>query len=224
MFAIWHAASNESQDLDELIEGWIATADLLLASDMDPVLAATIIAFGFVFIHPFEDGNGRIHRYLIHHVLAKKQLSQQGIIFPVSASILDHIDEYRKIVEQHSHSLLDFMQWKDTQDHNMEVLNETIDYYKYFDATEQSEFLYDCVSDTFRNIIPNEVLYLTQYDEMKHYLEDEFEMPDKVIATLVRFLEQNNGKLSKRARERELSALTETEVGKIEAFYKSTFK
>lgn len=36
----------------------------------DPVLAAGI-AFGFVFIHPFEGGNGRIHRYLIHHVLAK---------------------------------------------------------------------------------------------------------------------------------------------------------
>ena len=24
-------------------------------------------------IHPFEDGNGRIHRYLMHHVLARKK-------------------------------------------------------------------------------------------------------------------------------------------------------
>jgi hypothetical protein len=29
------------------------------------VVRAAIIAFGFVFIHPFEDGNGRIHRFLI---------------------------------------------------------------------------------------------------------------------------------------------------------------
>jgi hypothetical protein len=38
--------------------------------EVDPVVAAAILAFGFVYIHPFEDGNGRIHRYLIHHVLA----------------------------------------------------------------------------------------------------------------------------------------------------------
>ncbi|HIP51694.1 MAG TPA: hypothetical protein EYG94_06355 [Campylobacterales bacterium] len=31
-----------------------------------------MIAFSFVYIHPLEDGNGRIHRYLIHHVLAER--------------------------------------------------------------------------------------------------------------------------------------------------------
>lgn len=107
------------------------------------MLAAAIIAFGFVFIHPFEDGNGRIHRYLIHHTLAKKHFSQQGIIFPVSASILNHIDVYRIVLEQYSHPLLDFIEWKETKDHNIEVLNETIDFYRYFDATLQAEFLYD---------------------------------------------------------------------------------
>jgi len=212
------------QDLDQLMEGLITTAGLLLESEMNAVLAATLIAFGFVFIHPFEDGNGRIHRYLVHHVLAKKQFSQQGIIFPVSASILDHIDDYRKVLEHYSHPLLDFIQWKETQDHNVEVLNNTKDYYRYFDATKQAEFLYDCVSDTLHNIIPNEVLYLTQYDELKHYLEEEFEMPDKVIATLVRFLGQNNGKLSKRARENEFNALSEEEVLKIEELYRTIFE
>ncbi|MCH7723954.1 MAG: Fic family protein [Bacteroidetes bacterium] len=57
------------QDLQPLIKGLIETNKLLINSDFDAVLAATIIAFGFVFIHPFEDGNGRIHRYLIHHIL-----------------------------------------------------------------------------------------------------------------------------------------------------------
>jgi len=60
------------EDLDQLTSGLLHTNERLLNSDLDAVLTATVIAFGFVFIHPFEDGNGRIHRYLIHHVLAKK--------------------------------------------------------------------------------------------------------------------------------------------------------
>lgn len=46
----------------------------------DAVLAAAMIAFGFVFIHPFVDGNGRIHRYLIHHILLRKNYGSKGII------------------------------------------------------------------------------------------------------------------------------------------------
>jgi hypothetical protein len=212
------------QDIESLINGLIVTNNLLIKSEFDAVLAAAIIAFGFVFIHPFEDGNGRIHRYLIHHTLAKKRFSQQSIIFPVSASILNHIDDYRIVLEQYSHPLLDFIEWKETKDHNIEVLNETIDFYRYFDATLQAEFLYDCVIDTIENIIPTEVTFLAKYDEFKRFVDDEFEMPDKMVALLVRFLEQNNGVLSKRAKEKEFDALTEAEVNQIEIRYKEIFK
>jgi hypothetical protein len=210
-------------DLDSLISGLLTTNQKLLNSDLDAVLTATVIAFGFVFIHPFEDGNGRIHRYLIHHVLAKKRFSQQGIIFPVSSSILDHIDDYRDVLEAHSHPLLDFIEWEETEDHNIKVQSETLDYYRYFDATKQAEFLYDCVHDTIENIIPNEVRYLTNYDEFKRYLDEEFEMPDKLIAILVRFLDQNAGNLSKRAREKEFKSLNDNEVTTIEKRYSAIF-
>lgn len=212
------------QDIDSLISGLISTHELLLKDNFDAVLAASMIAFGFVFIHPFEDGNGRIHRYLIHHVLAQKKFAKQGIIFPVSASILDHIDDYRKVLENYSHPLLDYMEWKETPDHNVEVLNDTMDYYRYFDATTQAEFLYDCVQDTIQNIIPAEVRYLMQYDTFKNYLEEEFEMPDKLVAMAVHFLDQNKGQLSKRAREKEFKALTEKEIVNLEARYKEVFQ
>jgi len=210
-------------DLEQLMNGLIATSKLLQDSEIDAVIAATIIAFGFVFIHPFEDGNGRIHRYLIHHVLAKKGFSEQGIIFPVSASILDRINDYRKVLESYSHPLLDFIEWKETKDHNVEVLNETIDYYRYFDATKQTEFLYECVQDTIEKIIPEEINYLTNYDRFKRYLENEFDMPDKTVALLVIFLEQNNGKLSKRKQEKEFNSLTEKEINAIEKNYNDIF-
>ena len=36
---------------------------------------------------------------------------------------------------------------------NAEFLYETIDYYRYFDATKQAEFLFDCVQDTINRIM-----------------------------------------------------------------------
>lgn len=211
------------QDVEQLIEGLIATHAILKDADFDAVLAAAIIAFGFVFIHPFEDGNGRIHRYLIHHSLAVMDFTRQGMIFPVSASILDQIDDYRRVLESYSRPLLDFIEWKPTPKNNVEVLNVTADYYRYFDATGQAEFLYECVKDTIDNVIPAEVQYLQNYDEMKGYLDDQFEMPDRMVALLVLFLEQNDGKLSKRARTREFDALTDEEVREIENRYHEVF-
>ena len=210
------------QDIDQLINGLLKTNELL-EQDFDAVLAAAVVAFGFVFIHPFEDGNGRLHRYIIHHVLAKKKFTQQGVIFPVSASILDHINDYHSVLELYSHPLLDLIKWKETQDHNVEVLNETIDLYRYYDATKQAEFLYDCTADTINRVIPEEVNYLIQYDEFKKYINNNFEMPDKLVATLVRFLQQNNGVLSKRAKEKEFNGLTEKEADNIEKTFNEIF-
>jgi Fic family protein len=212
------------EDLEQLVSGLLTTNEKLLNSNLDAVLTATVIAFGFVFIHPFEDGNGRIHRYLIHHVLAKKKFSQQGMIFPVSSSILDHIADYRSVLEAYSRPLLDFIEWEETEDHNVKVFNETLDYYRYFDATKQAEFLYDCVHDTIENIIPDEISYLTNYDEFKRYIDDEFEMPDKLVALLVRFLDQNEGKLSKRAREKEFASLKDSELNVIQNKYIEIFQ
>jgi len=211
------------QDLEPLIDGLMATNKQLEGSNFDAVLAATMIAFGFVFIHPFVDGNGRIHRYIIHHLLAKMKFSQQGIIFPVSASILNHIDDYRIVLEAYSHPVLNFIEWETTNDNNVQVNNATIDYYQYFDATLQAEFLYDCVLDTVQNVIPEEVKYLKRYDEFKRFIDNAYEMPDKLIATLVRFLEQNNGQLSKRAKSKEFKNLTPTEVKTLEKQFHDIF-
>jgi hypothetical protein len=158
---------------------------------------------------------------LIHHLLATKKFSQQAVVFPVSAAILNNIVDYKNILEAYSHPLLNFIDWEVTKDNNVEVTNETIDYYRYFDATRIAEFLYDCVKETIEIIIPNEVSYLTKYDEFKKILDDEFEMPDKMVALLVRFLEQNEGKLSKRAKENEFASLTDEEVKKIEGLFSS---
>ncbi|MCX6270975.1 MAG: Fic family protein [Bacteroidetes bacterium] len=212
------------QDIETLIDGLIATTEMIDGKVFHPVLSAASIAFGFVFIHPFVDGNGRIHRYIIHHLLSKLNFTPQGIIFPVSAAILEKLEDYRQVLEDFYHPLLDFISWKNKSNNNIEVLNDTIDYYRYFDATEQAEFLFDCVDFTINKIIPEEVKYLHQYDTFKNWLDDKFQMPDKTVALLVRFLEQNQGKISKRARTNEFSALTEAEAQEIETNFALCFE
>jgi Fic family protein len=215
--------SAKEEDVEQLLKGLIATNDALQDPTYDAVIASATIAFGFVFMHPFVDVNGRLHRYIIHHILAKKEFTQQGVIFPVSSSILDHIDAYKTVLEWYSHPLLDHIAWKETEDHNVEVTNDTIDLYRYFDATKQAEFLYDCVQDTLERVIPEEVTYLQNYDDFKKYIDNHFEMPDNMVAILVRFLEQNDGVLSKRAFKKEFSALKEQEIKDIETNYKNIF-
>lgn len=211
------------QDLEILMAGLLESAIMMEANQFHPVLTAALIAFGFVFIHPFEDGNGRIHRYLIHHLLSAMKFTPQGIIFPVSAAILDKIDDYTKVLENYSHPLLEFIDWRKTPDNNVEVLNETADYYRYFDSTVQAEFLFECVNYTINKIIPEEVAYLQSYDAMKTWLDNHFQMPDKMVALLIRFLEQNNGKISKRALGNEFSDLKDEEIKAIEENFRTLF-
>jgi len=211
------------EDIPALIDGLIEANKILAESPCDPVLAATVIAFGFVFIHPFEDGNGRIHRYLIHHVLAEKGFAPRGIVFPVSAVILEHIDEYRRTLEAYSKPRLSLIDWEPTQAGNVNVLNETIDLYRYFDATRQAEFLYDCVRETVEKTLPEEVAYLERHDRLKGFIAEHFEMPHKLAENLIAFLRQGGGKLSKRARSNEFSKLSEEELVMLEDKFAEIF-
>ena len=197
--------SARQQDLAELIDGMIAF-DRGPARTSDAVIAAAILAFGFVYIHPFVDGNGRIHRYLIHHVLAGRGFNPAGVVFPVSAAILEKIDAYQTALEDYSKRLLPVIQWEATADGNVDVRSDTADFYRFFDATPHAEFLYACVRKTIEEDLPRETDFLSRYDRFRTAVETVADMPDRTIDLLFRFLHQNNGTLSRRAREKEFSS------------------
>lgn len=210
-------------DVQRLLSGLIATNKRLKDAKYDAVLASTLIAFGFVFIHPFEDGNGRIHRYLIHHILAEKGFSPKGLVFPVSAVILEKISDYKKVLESFSRQRLDLIDWEPTEKGNVDVKNTTIDLYRFFDATEQAEFLYECVEITIEKTLPEEVTYLENHAKMIDYIEQNFDMPDKDKENLIGFLRQNGGHLSTRARNKEYAALTSVEIAALEERFSEIF-
>jgi hypothetical protein len=214
--------SARPEDLGSLIDGMIAF-DRGSALRLDPVIAAAVLAFGFVYVHPFDDGNGRIHRYLIHHVLAERGFNPPGVVFPVSAAILDRIDDYRAVLESYSARLLPYVQWEPTERFNVRVLNDTGDFYRYFDATPHAEFLYECVQRTIEMDLPAEAGFLRRYDAFRQDVEALFDMPERTFDLLFRFLHQNGGRLSQRAREREFAELSDDEAASVETIYRSRF-
>jgi hypothetical protein len=211
--------SARAEDLPSLIEGLLAYDRRTADGHEDPVAAAAALAFGFVYIHPFEDGNGRIHRWLIHHVLARAGFSPPGLVFPVSAAILREITTYKRVLESFSRPLLPFIEWEPTELGNVRVLNDTADYYRYFDATAHAEFLYRCVEETVERDLPEEVAFLEAYDRFVSQLQSIVDMPQQLMNLLHRFLVQNGGRLSKRARSREFAKLTDAEVERIERLF-----
>jgi hypothetical protein len=159
----------------------------------------------------------------MHHVLSRRGFNPPGIHFPVSAAILDMINEYRDVLESYSRRLLPAVRWETTQSNNVRILNDTADFYRFFDATPHAEFLYRCVHKTIEEDLPNEARFLERFDRFRAGLEAIVDMPDRTIDLLLRFLQQNNGRLSARAREREFVALTANEVQKIETMYGEFF-
>ncbi|MCK4858739.1 MAG: Fic family protein [candidate division Zixibacteria bacterium] len=212
-----------SDDLTILLPGMITANDRMIESEVDPVLQATATAFGFVYVHPYQDGNGRLHRCLIHHVLAERGFTPEGMVFPVSSVMLDRIVQYRKTLQGHSGPLMEFIEWRPTQNGNVEVLNDTADLYRYFDCTDEAEFLYACVARTVEHDLPQEIDFLRRQDEAERRIMDMVEMPDRMVQNLIMFMHQNGGTIPKRRRKKEYAALTDEEARRIEEIYGEVF-
>lgn len=210
-------------DLINLMSGMLEANDRMRDDGLDPVLQAAATAFGFVYVHPFEDGNGRLHRCLIHHVLAERKFTPPGMVFPVSSVMLDRIDDYRTKLQAHSAPLMPFIDWRPTEGHNVEVLNDTSDLYRYYDCTEVAEFLYACVKRTVESDLPREIDYLRRHDDAIRRIMDGVEMPDRIAGNLVMFIRQNKGTLPKRRREGEFRELRDDEVSLIQGIVNDAF-
>jgi Fic/DOC family protein len=212
------------EDLNNLIAGMIAANDRMGKDELDPILQAAATAFGFVYIHPLQDGNGRLHRYLFHHVLAERKFTPPGMVFPVSSVIFDRIDQYRETLQRHSGPLMDYIEWRGTADHNVGVLNDTADLYRYFDCTDAAEFLFSCVQHTVERDLPREIDYLRRNDEAVRRIMDVVEMPDRLVQNLVMFIRQNKGTLPKKRRQKEFAALKDEEVATLEKIVRDEFE
>lgn len=202
-------------DVALLMQGWMDLVDRLIVGPVDPVVAAAVAAFGFVFIHPFEDGNGRIHRFVIHHILSRTRFSPGDMIFPVSAAILREQRSYDAVLETFSQPLLALIDWDMDANGELVIRGDTARHYRFFDATLFAEYLYDRVAETVRTDLRAELGFLATFDRAKAAIDDIVDMPDRRAALLIRLLMQNGGTLS-RAKRAQFAELTDAELAAMQ--------
>jgi Fic/DOC family len=196
-----HYICPRPEDLGSLMSDWISMTTRLKGGAVDAVTMAALISFAFVFLHPFEDGNGRIHRFLIHHILSTEGFTPPDILFPVSAAIVRDRRGYDLALESVSKVVQPFIDWRWTATKEIEVSNHTAQLYRYFDATAIVEFLYAKVEETVQKDLKEELDYVARFQAALSAVMDVIDMPDRRAALFVNLCMQNNGSLSKSKRE-----------------------
>ena len=204
---------------------------LLLDNTLPPMMHAAIMSFGFVYIHPFSDGNGRIHRYLIHDVLKSRIITEQDFIIPVSATILQRYKEYDEVLEKISKPIMALIDYQiDENDHSITINNDINYMYRYPDLTPHVIFLYKMMEASISEDLMQEVLYIVKYDAVKKTIEERYDIPNKELNLFIQLALQNKGKIGKRKRKKfanwiddqQLIALEKTICSLLEDIMKNT--
>jgi len=221
---IVHFVAPQQKDVPDLMEGMFYAYDRMMTSELHPVIIAAAISFGFVFVHPFDDGNGRIHRFLIHNILAKAGFTPPGLIFPVSATMLRKIKDYDETLGIFSKPLMRLIDYDLDVNGEMTVKHETDVYYRYIDMTVLAERLFWFIQETIETELIQELDFLLDYDKAKLDIQDVVDMPDRLIDLFIRLCIQSNGRLSKNKRRSLFAKLTDEEISRMEACVRQAFK
>ncbi len=217
-----HFVCPRPADVPSLMRGWMKLTARVSHESVPPVVGAAVSAFAFVFVHPFDDGNGRIHRFLIHHVLASRRYTPTNFIFPVSAAILRDRHGYDRVLESFSRPILEFIDWRWGLNRNLLVEGDTRDLYRFIDMTAFAEYLHDRVAETVRHDLREELGFIAGFDQAFRAVSEIVDMPDRRTSLLIRLCVQNGGRLSARKRPR-FRELSDGEVAAIESAIQRAF-
>jgi len=194
-----------------------------------PLVKAALVSFGFVFIHPFIDGNGRLSRLLAHHSLAFQGalplVGGNPAILPLSVAMKRHEDEYLATLEPFSRparQLWDVTYIADnefTRDFRSSPL-----VYAHWDGQAAAAFVTRSAEQALQQSLVGERAFLQAYDRAYERIDRDFDLPDRTINLLIQWIRHNGGRLPQRRRNAaELMLLKPEQLARIEAVVADSF-
>ena len=163
-----HFIAVKPEDVSSLMESFMKVLEArLVEGSVDSVILAAVMSFAFVFIHPFDDGNGRIHRYLMHYILARLGFTPKEFIFPISAVLLKKSGEYDRLLETFSRRVMSRLEYMMDEDGEVAVQSDSIDYYRYIDFTPIVQKFQEFIQETIQSEWRVELEYLRDYDRIR---------------------------------------------------------
>lgn len=173
------------ENLDDLMTGLLKVANEEPES-INPLIAASVVSFGFVFLHPFLDGNGRLSRFLIHQQLLHHNAVASDKVVPVSAALLQHERQYLHALEAFSAPCRELWNVTKIDDDNYDFrFNGSLSAYRYWDATVQCEFLLAMIREIVDKFFPEEIQFLQRYDKLYRVMNSRFNVIQKDLDVLV---------------------------------------
>ena len=182
----------------------------------NPVVRAAAVSFAFVYLHPLSDGNGRVHRFLINHLLAEDGATPAHIIIPVSATIAGSargLAEYDKALEGFSRPLMrryadeyrfgEEQTYPDGVSSNLEfpAAADALHAWRYIDLTEKVHYLSGLLRETVEHEMADEAEALRTNDAARAAIKEVVEMPDADADRIIRSLKASqwtvSGKLAR---------------------------
>ncbi len=210
--------------VESLMKGLLQLHVRLRHSPVDPVVHAALVSFGLVFIHPFPDGNGRVHRLLLHNILAIREFTPPHYLFPLSASILWHKARYDAALEAFSQVANHYADLQIPEDTGyIEVHNDTSHLFRFMDLTEQVEALYYYIQRTVEKDLPQERNHLMAYDAACAAVAEILDLSARDITLFVTFCRQQQGRLSQTKRKRFFAELSDRDIAKGERAVRQAF-
>ena len=173
---------------------------------IDPLVRGALSSFGFVFAHPFMDGNGRLSRFLFHKVVCSSGKLPDGLVLPISIAMKRNEAQYLVALESFSKPAR--AQWKVlyVDDQSIDAqFNGDIDIYRYWDATHCVTFGLQMAQQALDRDLKQESDFLQRFDIVYKAVNESIDMNNNDLVVVVRSCLQNDGSLSKNRRKQLIS-------------------
>jgi len=172
------------------------------------LLRAAALSFGFVYVHPLTDGNGRISRFLINDVLRRDAALPEPFVLPVSAVISRGMRGYDRTLEIFSKPLMrhyakgyrfgESVRYEDgfTSTFHFDAYDDAEPAWRYPDLTDHVEYLGEVVRTTVDVEMREEARQMRAYRSARLAVNDIIEGPTEDLDRIVRSVRENDWAIS----------------------------